>query len=287
MSVSSYWSGLKPRLRPLPTTLLAMLASFTAVGQALKFDEALKAPLARSAADLRNQAQVFSARAATLAAAAPDALITDRAVSLDRFDLSWQIQQAIDVHQPLGDLSAVGIISRGDGSYRIDLNAFPQWNDLENLLVALLPTANFELLGAELVNRGFAASDVAKLKDYVATHDPAAAARSSKLPATLGFARLVKKYDHAQRPVPESLTLSYVYQRSLAEHEATRAWTCGLFKSLEAKSVRVLLSFYSEGSSSVIWAPSDRTAGIADILMTVRQPNFEQIATDEAKGETL
>lgn len=286
MSLSSYWSGPTPRLRTFSTALLVMFASFTAVGQAAKFDEALKAPQVRSAADLRNQAQAFSARAVQLQAAAPETLITDRAAALERFDLSWQIQQAIDVHQPLGDLSAVGIISRGDGSYRIDLNAFPQWNDLENLLVELLPTANFELLGPELVNRGFATSDVARLEEYVTTHDPAAVARSSKLPATLGFARQVRKYDQQKRPVPESLTLSYIYQRSLAEHEATRAWNSGLFESLEAKSVRALLSFYSEGSSSVIWAPSDRAAGIADILTTVRQPNFEQIATDAAKGET-
>jgi hypothetical protein len=52
-----------------------------------------------------------------------------------------------------------------------------------------------------------------------------------------------------------------------------------------AQSARVLLSTLSEGEASSIWAPSDQAAGIAEILKSVRLPNFEELATAQSRGE--
>jgi len=274
-----------PVRRGFAANLLLLLASVGGVVLAADFDEKLKAPLMKDAGTLRTQAQSFSARFSELERAGAEQLITNRTLAGERFDLAWQIQQAIDTHRPLGDLSVIGLVDRGDGSYRIDLNKFPQWDRQDQYIVGILPQLNWDAFGQQLINRGMAPNEIAKLRQYIATHDARAAAGASKLPISLSFSRLVRKYDKIKRPVPDSVVLSYVYQRARADAEATRDWTDGLLKSVEPQSARVLLSTLNEGETSSIWAPSDQAAGIADILATTRLPNFEELVTAESRGE--
>ena len=279
-----------PRHRPpvrrgFAASLLLLLASAGGVVLAADFDEKLKVPLMKDAGTLRTQAQSFSARFNELESAGVEQLITNRTLAGERFDLAWQIQQAIDTHRPLGDVSVIGLVSRGDGSYKIDLNKFPQWNRLDQSFVAILPQLNWDAFAQQLVNRGMAPNETAKLRQYIATHDARAAAGARMLPISLSFSGLVRKYDKIKRPVPDSVVLAYVYQRARADAEATREWTEGLLKSVEAQSARVLLSTLSEGEASSIWAPSDQAAGIAEILKSVRLPNFEELATAQSRGE--
>jgi hypothetical protein len=266
---------------------MLVLASLAVTAQAVEFDERLKVPLMKDAGTLRTQAQSFSARFADLKDAGPEQLITNSTLARERFDLAWQIQQAIDVHRPLGDLTTLGFVSRGDGSYSIDLNAFPQWNRLDQQLAGLLPQMNWDVFMRQLVDRGMPPAEVAKLKQYVATHDARASAGEKALPISLSFARIVGKYDKLKQPVPDPVVLSYVYQRARSTADATREWADGLLTSVGAQSARILLSSLGEGQSTSVWAPDNQPAGLADILATVRQPDFEARATAQAKGDAV
>ncbi|HEU5137131.1 MAG TPA: hypothetical protein VFU13_18430, partial [Steroidobacteraceae bacterium] len=113
---------------PRVVALLLVLASFAGLAgraQAVEFDEKLRAPMVGAPAVLHTQAQSYIAKFNALKDASPREVITSRALNTERFDLTWQIQQAIDAKRPLGDLSAIGLEKREDGSYRVDYNANP------------------------------------------------------------------------------------------------------------------------------------------------------------------
>ncbi|MEJ0085795.1 MAG: hypothetical protein WDO72_08940 [Pseudomonadota bacterium] len=281
MNSSSYRHGRRLRVA---AGFFLMLAGLAGSAQAVDFDEQVKAPMMKDAASLRSQAQAFSARFAELQDGATEQLITNRALAGSRLDLIWQIQQAIDLRRPLGEVSELGLVSRGDGSYNIDFNSFPQWERVDRKLAELLPTYQWDLLSQVLTNRGFTAEESSKLKAYLASRDANVEAHQKKLPIALGFSKVVKKYDKIKRPVPESVVLSYIYQLQRAGSEATREWAVGLLDSIGAHGARILLSAMSEGTSTTIWSPSDQPAGIAGTLAAVRQPDFEQQATAQAKG---
>jgi hypothetical protein len=284
MNLSSCYH--RRRYLRVAASLVVALASLSGIARAAEFDERVKAPLMKDAGTLRAQVQSFSARFAALQAAGPEQLITNRTLAGERFDLAWQIQQAIDVQRPLGDLSELGFVSRGDGSYGIDLNAFPQWDRVDQKLPAILPQLNWGAFAQQLINRGMTAAETAQLRTYIDSHDAGAASSARTLPISLSFSKLVRKYDKINRPVPDATVLSYLYQRERAASEVKREWTAGLFGAVDPHGARILRSALSEGISSSIWAPSDQAEGIADILAVVRQPDFEQRATEQAKGAT-
>jgi hypothetical protein len=242
--------------------------------------------MVKDAAVLRSQAQSYIERFNALQAASPQEFIRNRALAAERFDLSWQIQQAIDVGRPLGDLSAIGLERQKDGSYRIDYNANPQWNRPDELLALLRFDPDWQGLRAILVSRGFREEDVAKLKEYVSTHDLEQSSRRESLPLALSFSRIVKKYDKIKRPVDDAAVLSYIYQCEKLKAERGREWAEALLNSLDAQRTRILLSFFDERKSTGLWAPSDQRAGIDEQVRLMRLPDFEQLATAEAAGGT-
>ncbi len=79
-----------------------VLASFAGSAQAVEFDEKLKAPMVKDAAVLRSQAQSYSASFARSRTRRRAEIVTNRASGSERFDLSWQIQQAIEARAPAG-----------------------------------------------------------------------------------------------------------------------------------------------------------------------------------------
>jgi hypothetical protein len=269
------------------TAVLCLALSALAGGaQAVGFDEKLKAPQAKTAAEIGNLAESYSATFARLEAASPAESVTHKTLFLDHFELKWQVQQALDAKRSLGDLSAVGLETRDDGSIHIDLSEHPQWDPFPRKLASLLPTMNLEGLGPLLVNRGFRDSDVAALGNYIATHDLKAATYAKTLPVAVSFSRLVKKYDKLKVPVSNRLVLSYIYQRSRAEALAQLEWAQGLLGVLDAQRVRVLHSYLSELQGESLWAPDDIEAGISGLLTLMRLPDYEQRATAEARGVT-
>lgn len=266
--------------------LALMLAGATAAAQAVEFDEKVKAPAAADRVAFLDRAESFRNRASTLGQADPQEVLLNRSLSAERFDLGWQLQRAIDAKRPLGDLSAAGFVSRGDGSYAIDYEAHPEWHRLDETIAGWLPQVDWATLGEELRARGFREADVAALESYVRSNDRRRISAQKTLPMAIGFSRVVRKLDRVKRPVPDSLVMSYLYQRSRADAEATREWVQGLLQTVDAQRSRILLSYFDEMTFTGVIAPDDQRAGIDEQLRVMRLPDFEQLATAEAKEGT-
>jgi hypothetical protein len=284
MNSSSYCHG-RRRLR-VAAGFMLLFAGLAGSALAVEFDEKVVAPPMQDAETLRGEAQSFSARFTALQDAGTEQLITNQALAAERFDLAWRIQQAIDLHRPPGEMSAIGFVSRGNDSYGIDFNAFPQWERVDRKLAVLLPTYHWESLVQYLMNRGFTADEIARLKAFLASRDVNSESNRRKLPIALSFSKVVKKFVKLKRAVPDAMVISYLYQRERAAAEATREWAADLLNSIGAHGARILLSAMSEGESTSVWSPSDRAAGIAEVLAAVRRPDFEQLATAQAAGVT-
>ncbi len=276
MHVSSY---------PRVLAMLGLLACCAGSAQAVEFDEKIKAPMVKEPAALRTRAQSYVEKFNVLQTASPQEFIRNRALAAERFELSWQIQQAIDVRRPLGDLLAIGLEPWKDGSYRIDFNAWPQWERPDEKFGFLLAGPDWQSLGEVLVSRGFREADVATLKEYLATHDFQRDARRESLPLTLSFTKIVKKYDKIKRPVDDAVVLSYIYQRAKLNAERGRVWAEGILNSLDAQRSRILLAVIDESQSIGVWAPSNQRAGIDEQLRLMRLPDFEQLVTADAFGD--
>lgn len=285
MQVTSNCQGRHRLKRPaLAAVLLLALAGFGGVAQAVEFDEKLKAPMMKSAADTSAQAKSFAVKFREIRAATPAQLITNASLARQQFDLKWQIQRAIDEKKPLDEFAELGLVSRGDGTYSIDMRKNPEWDDFHETIAGMLSRANLDASAPALIQRGFRPEDVDTLKLYVTTHDPIAASKSAALPIALGFSRTVGKYDRGKRPVPDAVVLSYLYQYARAASESNRAWVADLLKQFDAQRARILLSTFLEFETTGAWGPDDTRAGISAALENARLPNFEELVTAEAKG---
>jgi len=286
MHVTSYQRLMRPPQRGrVAAVLLLWLASIAGTAQAVEFDEKLKAPRAMGAPELKSTAQSYSASFARMREASPAELVTNKALFLEHFDLEWQINRALEDKRPLEDLSALGLVKH-EGGLRVDYGAFPQWQPFAELLASLVPTWSMDSVGPLLVNRGFRASDVAALKNYVDTHDLKAATSARTLPIAISFSKVVKKYDKLKHPVGKDLVFAFLYQRGKVEAEARRAWSEDLVHTLDDQRVRVLHSYFTEMQGIGYWSPSDTESGVANLLTVMRLPDYEQRATAEARGVT-
>jgi hypothetical protein len=274
------------RRSPFAAAFAMLLANILGVAQAVEFDEKLKAPMVSDAAAFRTQAQAFKGRFAALEAAGPRELLTNRAMFSEQFDLLWQFQRALDASRPLGDLAELGFVPRDDGSYAIDYNVHPEWHRFDEVLAGWLPIADWSSLASELRTRGFRESDLAAVQEYLRTHDAKRSSLDRSLPQAIGFSRLVKKYDRLKLAIPDSLVLSYLYQRARTDAEATREWAAGLLALLDAQRSRILLSYFAEMKFTGVVSRENQRAGIDELLRRLRLPNFDQLATAEAKGGT-
>jgi len=245
-----------PRLArpPFAAAVIAMFASVVGIANAVEFDESVKAPQMKDAAELHSRAQAFSARDAAQRGSGLDALVRNRALSQERFEVSWQLERAIDDKRPIGDLSALGFVDRGDGTYSVDLSAYPQWTDpadrLAKMLLAFDPAQ--AAVAKELTRRGMSAEDLTKLQEYVVSHRESVATGMAALPIALSFSRTVKKLDKLKRPVPDALVRSYIYQRERATTEARRIWAESLLDTIGPMATRILDSYLGEMKESLI-----------------------------------
>lgn len=266
-----------------PVLCLA-LAALAGSAQAVEFDEKLKAPRAKGAAEIKTLAENYSAAFTRLDTVSPVESVTNKALLLEYFDLKWQLERAIDEKRPLGELSAVGLVMQEDGSITIDLGAHPQWDPFVNKLTSFLPNMNIDSAAPLFIDRGFRESDIATLKNYVATNNLKAAVAEKTLPIAVSFSKVVKKLDRLKQPVSRGLVFSFLYQRQKAQALAEQKWTEGLTEVLDAQRMRVLHSYFSEIKGHAVWAASDVDTGVAGVLAMMRLPDYEQRATAEAKG---
>src|SRR4051812_35595200 len=270
--------------RSFAAVLMLALAGAGGLAHAAGFDETLKAPMMKSVAQTHALAKEFGARYREVRAATPSQVITNASLAREKFDLKSQVEKAIDQRKPIDEFAELGFESIGNGSYKVNLNEHPEWDDLPGGMIAFLTGPNLDPLTQILAEKGFRSEDVATLRNYVSTHDPKIASKSVALPIALGFARTVRKFDMAKRPVPDSLVLSYVYQRARAVSESDRLWAAELLKQFDAQRARVLLSAFTELEITGEWHPTDPALVIASQLNAVRLPNFDELAKAEAEG---
>jgi hypothetical protein len=278
MQVTSNCPGRRRLKRPpLAAVLMLALAGFAGVAQAVEFDEKLKAPMMKSAAEWKTQAQAFATKYRDVRAATPRQLISNPSLAGQQFDLTWQLEQAINERRPLTDIESMGFTPKGDGSYVVDYAKNPEWRAMADIVSANLSSNLLDSICEALLVRGFRPEDVSILKAYVAAHDANAAVHAATLPPTLGFGRVVKKFDNAGRPVPDALVISHWYQNTRIVMETNRAWVDGLLNALDAQRARVLLSFFTnEVQGSLLLSPESVDAAIGQTLAAVRLPDFEQ-----------
>jgi hypothetical protein len=260
------------------------LASLAGSVHAVEFSEAVKAPTMKSAADFKSQVEGFAKNYREVRAAAPAQLITDSSLAKRQFDLKWQLERAIDQRASLENLGEIGLVSRANGSYEIDTTAHPEWNELHETVAGMLAHTSRDTFAAALPERGFRPEDVTRLQQFIDRNDPRARSRMAKLPIALSFSRTVEKYDRAKRPVPDAVVFSYLYQSSLAASESERAWVEELLSIFDPQRQRILVSAFQEFLVVKIISPSDPAAVVAGTLAAVRLPDFEALATAEAKG---
>ena len=280
MHVSSY-----PRASAWLPALTLMFASFAGGAQAVEFDERVKAPMVKGGAELKAQAESYSARYTGLGTASPLEIVANKSLLLEQYDLEWHLKRALEDNRPLEDLSAIGLVKDGNG-IRIDFNAFPQWHPFHEKLAALIPTMDIDAVGSQLVARGFRESDVAAVRSYLKSHDLKTEIAQRTLPLAVSFSKIVKKYDKIKRPVGRDVVFAFLYQRDKLVAETRRAWAEGLIRTLDDQRARVLQSFFSEIQSTGYWTPDNVEAGVASLLDLMRRPDYEQRASDDARGVT-
>jgi hypothetical protein len=263
--------------------MLAML-SLGGATRAAEFDEKMKAPMMTTTGEFQLQSQPMVVKYRALRADNPEQLVRDASLARQKFDLRWQLLRAVESRKPLEDAAALGLDSQGDGSYRIDLDTHPEWEELPDTIAGLLSHANLDVSEPALLARGFRPEDVVTLKDYVKTHDADAAAKAAVVPITLEFAQKVRKFDKIKQPVPQTMVESFYYQRARIASEYKRRWTEDLLQQFDAQRRRILLSTFTEGGSYALWAPSDLEAASAELMAEMRKPDFEARVKAEVKG---
>lgn len=267
-----------------PPLVAVLMLALAGTAGAVDFDATLKEPRMTSAAALKPEAKTFISQYREVHAATPAILITSASLARRQFDLSWQLKREIDEGRPLDEFADMGIESLGNGSYRINEKEHPEWNDLQTKFAGMLSLESLDVTGPLLMQGGFRPEDIATLKAFAESHDPAAASRLASLPVDLAFVRTVKKLDKTKRLVPDTLVTSYLYQRARAVSESDRRWSAELLKQFDAQRVRILLSTFLDFETITYWMPDKIGIAVQENLANARMPNSEELVIAQAKG---
>jgi hypothetical protein len=250
------------RLIASATLLLALcLAGQT---QAAPFDEKVKVPRAANSQALRTK---FEAHFATFQRKQhdpdPAAFIRDRLAHRQWTDLYFSVKLAMDEGKPLEDLGAFGLVAKPDGTYVIDLRAYPQWEPLDSRLSILSSPEIVESYLPALKARGFRDEDVSALRTYVATHDARLTVYANGRELVDTFAKRLQAQRQAGQPLNLQQVLAYRYQKNILKAEATRQWAIGLLDRFDGQRQRILASFLDEFQSEMVFGrasePLDQT----------------------------
>jgi hypothetical protein len=261
---------------PLAAVLMLTITGLGGLAHGAEFDEKLKAPMMKNAEDFQTQAQSFATKFRTVRDAEPAQTVTDASLARQQFDMSWQLERAVNERRPLSEPGALGLISLENGGYRIDTRENPQWRAQGEYIATMFKSNVREGTFKELLERGFRPEDIEALRTYIGSHDVDAASRTAMQSVARAFRGVVRKFDKAARPVPHALVLSYWYQSGRAYHEANRAWSEGLLKSIDAQRQRVLNSYLAELVSFKSVTPESVEEGVRQTLESIRSADLDQ-----------
>ncbi len=243
---------------PLAVALLS-------IASAAAFDPTVSAPRELTGPELKSRIPTYfrGGSNSTLAAA-----LRDRNAHSQWVEFHWQFMEAIDAGRPLKELEEFGLVSKGDGSYSIDLIRYPHWHPLDARLKMLRNQGGLDFHIQELRIRGFRENDVAALRDYLAKTDPERGLRAEDLSRADSFVARVKARKSESQGIDRAELRALLYQQQRSAAKASRAWAVGLLDSLDPQRQRILESYVLEWRTHTTIAPSkpaDREANLKEL----------------------
>ena len=272
----------RKRLGASVTVLLALFLAGPA--QAAPFDEKLKTPRIATSQALRAKlAAHFATFQRKQQDADPAAFIRDGQAYRQWSDLFFSVQLTMDERTPLKGLESFGLVAKPDGTYHVDLQAFPQWEPLDQRLHRLTNPEILESYVPALRARGFRDEDVSALRTYVATHDPRLDLQREGRPLVETFAKRLQVQRKGGERLNLQEVLAYRYQKTILRAEAERRWAVGLMDTLDRQRQRILVSYLDEFQSAMSFGgPSE---ALNETLEQEAQPivsgEYVQILTTE------
>src|SRR6185295_14617681 len=185
---------------------------------------------------------------------------------------------------PLKGLETFGLVAGPDGSYHIDLRAFPQWEPLDSRLHRLTNPEILESYVPALTARGFRDEDVTALRTYVATHDPRLVLHTEGRQLVDTFAKRLQaqRKSGGQRADLQEV-LAYRYQKASLRADVERRWAVGLMDALDPQRQRILVSFLEEFQAEMAFGVSgdDLAATLEQEAQPIVSGEYTQILTTE------
>jgi len=232
------------------TLLLALWVA--APSQAAPFDEKLKAPRLATSQALRTKLEAhFATFQRKQQESDPAAFIRDAKAYRQWSDLEFAVQLAMDERTPLKGLDAFGIIAKEDGTYKVDLHAFPQWEPLDSRLHKLANPEVLESFVPALKVRGFRDEDLSALETYLATHDPDLTLNTEGRQLVDTFANRLQAQRKSGQRLNLQEVLAYRYQKADLRADVERRWAIGLMDTLDRQRQRILVSYLDEFQSEM------------------------------------
>jgi hypothetical protein len=256
--------------------------------QAAPFDEKQRAPRVATSQALRTRLEAhFATFQRKQQDSDPAAFIRDAKAYRQWSDLYFSVQLAMDEKTSLKGLEAYGLVARADGSYTVDLHAFPQWEPLDSRLHKLTNPEVLESFVPALKTRGFRDEDVTVLRTYVATHDPRTVLNTEGRQLVDTFAKRLQaqRRSGAQRADLQEV-LAYRYQKASLRTDIERRWAVGLMDALDPQRQRILVSFLDEFQAEMAFgvASDDLAKTLEQEVQPIVSGDYVQIlTTEEAK----
>jgi len=256
--------------------------------QAAPFDEKQRAPRVATSQALRARLEAhFATFQRKQQDSDPAAFIRDAKAYRQWSDLYFSVQLAMDEKTSLKGLEAYGLVARADGSYTVDLHAFPQWEPLDSRLHKLTNPEVLESFVPALKTRGFRDEDVTVLRTYVATHDPRTVLNTEGRQLVDTFAKRLQaqRRSGAQRADLQEV-LAYRYQKASLRTDIERRWAVGLMDALDPQRQRILVSFLDEFQAEMAFgvASDDLARTLEQEVQPIVSGDYVQIlTTEEAK----
>ena len=222
------------------------------------FDERVRPPAIVSGAEFSRVATRLLVSSET----ADEALrrrLDDRASGRAWIDLKWQFDLGMDRKLTAGQLKKLGLKSKGDGSYSVELKSHPMWWPLEERMTAFLGQNGLSDIEEELQRLGFRSEDFSAIREYLQTHDwERDALRSANALTKSITSRFPSSTSRSPpRKIDRATARSFVYQRRLARADALERWSLGLLSVLGAQPRRILISYLADLDGHMIFIPDN------------------------------
>lgn len=215
-------------------------------------------------------------------------VLRDRALYSQWVELRWHLDRALDRGALDDVLAEFGITSKGDGSYDVDLQRYPQWFPLQSTLAGHLAPDGRDHSLQYLKSRGLSDADVQSLRAYLEanpypTHEGGISPISQGQLAESFAIRVQAKQLRGQR-LQRADTMSFVYQRFRLMQEQSRMWGVALFNSLDPRSQQILQTVALENQGTMSMTGSDQEGYLAEIEQGfVNGEILQRIQADKAR----